>query len=326
MISTDDIGCNVAGPYTHFQELGIVMRDKESFFRVTCIGRSTRSSQPTALVLEFNEKSVSVRELAWPTSCSAGLGFISTYSFVGSCTFSCPYLLGSNEGLTNDDSQVHERACLTLLSSSGSLLWFGEDYEHPQGAKTQRLPRAAIQSQNPKIGFFESLSELINVCMTSGLLSAQPRLIAAISSYREYLRTVNASELDALTFGGDCAGKDPKAIKKKLSLNNTDYVICPSRDGCTLTACLQVSNESSKFIRSLAIVAVRVLVGSMPDMIPKEIIIMGSGRSIKLKKNVKRWYDVSLFSFCMHALDARMCTDLAPFYVVSFYLLVSSYR
>ena len=161
MISTDDIGGNygVAGPYTHFQELGIVMRDKESFFRVTCIGRSTRSSQPTALVLEFNEKSVSVRELAWPTSCSAGLGFISNYSFVGSCTFSCPHLMGSNEGLTDDESQVHERAFLTLLSSSGSLLWFGEDYEHPQGAKTQRLPHAAIQSQNPKIGFFESLSE-----------------------------------------------------------------------------------------------------------------------------------------------------------------------
>ena len=98
--------------------------------------------------------------------------------------------------------------------------------------------------------------------------------IVSLPSYREYRRTVNASELDALTFGGDCAGKDPKAIKKKLSLNNTDYVICPSRDGCTLTACLQVSDESSKFIRSLAIVAVRVLVGSMPDMIPKEIIIM----------------------------------------------------
>ena len=178
MISAEYIGSNhgVTGPYTHFEELGLVTRDKECFFRVACIGRSTRSSQPTSLILEFNENSVSVRELAWPTSCSAGLGFISNYSFVGSCTFSCPHLMGSNEGLTDDESQVHERACLTLLSSSGSLLWFGEDYEHPQGAKTQRSN--ATQSQ---IGFFESLSELINVCMASGLLSVEHRLIAVLS-------------------------------------------------------------------------------------------------------------------------------------------------
>jgi hypothetical protein len=51
---------------------------------------------------------------------------------------------------------------LTLLTSSGSLLWFGEDYENPPEANTQRLPHA-IQSQNPKIGYFESLSEFINV-------------------------------------------------------------------------------------------------------------------------------------------------------------------
>lgn len=89
----------------------------------------------------------------------------------------------------------------------------------------------------------------------------------------------------------------------KLSLNSTDYVISPSRDGCTLTATLQI-DSSSKIITdtrrsqgedsTLAIVAVRVLVGSMPDLIPREIIIMGSGRSIKLKKMVKRWYDFPL--------------------------------
>jgi hypothetical protein len=277
MISADDIGGSygVVGPYTHFQELGIAMRDNESFFRVACIGRSTRSSQPTALILEFNENSVSVSELAWPTNCSAGLGFLSAHSFLGSCTFSCPYLFGSNDGLT-DRSQLHERAFLTLLSSSGSLLWFGEDCEHLPEVKTQRLTN--IQNLTPKIGFFESL--------------------------------VNVSDLDALIIGGECAGKDPNAIKKKLSLSNTDYVTCPSRDGCTLTACLQVTDDSSEYIRSLAIVAVRILVGSMPDLIPKEIVIMGSGRTIKLKKNFKRWYDVSFFFILVHTTDARMSTYL----------------
>jgi len=72
---------------------------------------------------------------------------------------------------------------------------------------------------------------------------------------------------------------------KKLSLNNTDCVVCPTRDGCTLTAALRLADESS-----LAIVAIRVLVGSMPDLVPREIIVMGSGRSIRLLKNMKRWY------------------------------------
>ena len=84
MISSDDIGGHygVSGPYTHFQELGIVRRGEETFYRVTCVGRSTRSTQPRALVLEFNEHSVSVNELSWPTNCSAGLSFISSYNFL----------------------------------------------------------------------------------------------------------------------------------------------------------------------------------------------------------------------------------------------------
>ena len=95
-ISSDILGGHqsVSGPYTHFQDLGIVRRGEETFYRITCVGcgGSTRSTQPRGLVLEFNEHSVSVKELSWPTNFSAGLGFISSYNFVGSCTFSCPYI------------------------------------------------------------------------------------------------------------------------------------------------------------------------------------------------------------------------------------------
>jgi E3 ubiquitin-protein ligase UBR4 len=255
MIAADELGGHygVLGPYTHFQELGIVTRDKDLFYRVACVGRSTRSNQPMALILEFNANQVYVRELSWPSSCNAGLGFVSGYNFVGSCTFSCPYLVSDDASGASKEGRVHERAFLTLLSSSGSLLWFGEDCQHLQGASTDRT-RQALQHQIPKIGYFEQL--------------------------------INASELEALTLGGDFVGKDPQTIKRKLSLNNTDYVISPSCVGCTLTASLQD--------RSLAIVAVRILVGSMPDMIPKEIIVMGSGRSMKLKLSMKRWYDYIL--------------------------------
>ena len=268
MISADDIGGHygVSGPFTHFQELGFVRRGEETFYRVACTGRSTRSSQPRALILEFNENSVSVKELTWPTNCSAGLGFISSYNFVGSCTFSCPYLVGGNASVGNidEETQVYERAFLTLLSSSGSLLWFGEDCGHlDPGMNTNILPHS-IQHQAAPIGIFEKM--------------------------------INVSELDDLVYGGDFVGKDPKTIKRKLSLNSTDYVISPSHNGSTLTASItskHISDRTSEG-NALAIVAVRILVGSMPDLIPREIVVMGSGRSIKLKKNVKRWYDFPL--------------------------------
>ncbi|KAL7543894.1 hypothetical protein ACHAXR_013387, partial [Thalassiosira sp. AJA248-18] len=270
MISADDIGGHygVAGPYTQFQELGIVRRGEGTFYRVTCVGRSTRSTQPRALIVEFNEHSVSVKELAWPTNCSSGLGFISSYNFVGSCTFSVPYIANAAEG--NEETKVYERAFLTLMSSSGSLLWYGEECE-PKALSTH-MPYYGHHVA-PDIGVFEKM--------------------------------INVSELEGLVFGGDFVGKDEKAIKRKLSLNNTDYVISPSRDGCTLTAGFSTIGIASKSItdrksgvedNALAIVAVRVLVGSMPDLIPREIAVMGSGRTIKLKKNVKRWYDFPLTS------------------------------
>jgi hypothetical protein len=102
---------------------------------------------------------------------------------------------------------------------------------------------------------------------------------------------INVSDDDCLVFGGDCVGKDAKTAKKKLSLNNSEFISSPNREGCTLTARLD-SNATNA--RDLAIVAVRVLVGSMPDSIPREISIMGSGRSIKTKRNMKRWYDFVL--------------------------------
>lgn len=144
-----------------------------------------------------------------PTSCSAGLGFISSYSFVGSCTFSCPYLLGgdvaakgfSSSGTSvnrNNENDVYERAFLALLSSSGALLIYGED------VPTSRHLCYSAQHQAPAIGVFEKM--------------------------------INISETDGLVFGGNLvASDDSKTIKRKLSLNNTDYVICPTRDGCTLT-------------------------------------------------------------------------------------------
>ena len=77
----------------------MVTNDKGVFYRVTCVGRSTRSNQPRVLFLEFNEHAVFIKELSWPMN--AGLGLVSSYSFVGSCSFSAPHLVG---GSTQDIS------------------------------------------------------------------------------------------------------------------------------------------------------------------------------------------------------------------------------
>ncbi|KAL7555193.1 hypothetical protein ACHAWF_018842 [Thalassiosira exigua] len=276
VIAPEDIGSHygVAGPYTHFQSLGIVSRGAEAFYRISCVGRSTRSGQPRALLLEFNERSVFVTELSWPTNCSSGLGFISSYSFVGSCAFSVPYLVDAGKDRSvKGETQICERAVMALLSSSGSLLWFGEKLDDASEDE------GWLGQEKVELGVFEKM--------------------------------INVSELDGLVLGGDFVkGSDPKSlsmhermgiIKKKLSLNNTDCAIAPSRDGCCLTARLEMEDFHPKSTTDSkseagadrpAIVAVRALVGSMPDLIPREIAIMG--RSIKMKNHVKRWYDFCL--------------------------------
>jgi len=265
MIPANDLGGSyaVVGPYHHFEELGIVERSGESFYRFTCVGKSTRtSSQPILILVEFNKSDVFVRELDWPTV--TGLGIMSSYSYVGSCAYSCPLLVGGRgapDGYIGDATKIKERACLTLLTSSGSILTFGEDYATMASNSFIRSQWSNSIQRSPDIHIFESL--------------------------------INVSEIDELVLGGDCVGKDQKAAKSKLSLNSTDYLACPSRDGCTLTAAIQ-PKVGQKENNDLAIVAIRVLVGTMPDLIPSEVAIVGSGRSIKLKRNVKRWYDFPL--------------------------------
>jgi hypothetical protein len=264
MIPAADLGgsYSVVGPYHHFEELGIVERDGEAFYRFTCVGKSTRtSSQPILLLVEFNKSNVCLRELDWPTV--TGLGIMSSYSFVGSCAHSCPFLVGgrSADGYVDCQTKVKERACLTLLTSTGSILTFGEDYATATGISLIRSQWGSSIQRCPDIHIFE--------------------------------RLINVSEIDELVLGGDCVGQDSKAAKRKLSLNSTEYLVCPSRDGCTLTAGLQPKAGQAEN-KDLAIVAVRVLVGTMPDQIPSEVAIIGSGRSMKLKRNMKRWYDFPL--------------------------------
>lgn len=226
---------------------------------MSCVARVPSSNQQKILLVEFNQSSlVSIKELLWPPSFSVGLGSFSSNSFVGSCTFSAPYQIRNSE--------VCERAFLTMLSCNGSILWFGEECD---GSDQKQVNTAAAGTATDLFMFEE------------------PSIL-------------NVTEEDGLIFAGDCAGgKDFKTTKKKLSLNNNEFLSGSSRDGCTLTARLESnttikSGSSTIDTSNLAIAAIRVLVGSMPDLIPREISIMGSGRTIKTKRNMKRWYDFVL--------------------------------
>lgn len=239
------------------------------FYRMSCVARVPSSSQHKILLVEFSDSSfVSVKELNWQPGYSAGLGSYTSNSFVGSCTFSAPYLIGdtSCQGYFDSSTEVYERAYLTMLSSNGSIMWFGEDcsgFALKPGVQSQKI------GTSTDIYMFEDSS------------------------------IINVSDSDQLKFAGDCIGNDHRAAKRKLSLSNSEFISSPSRDGCTLTARLDSNPEIGSSVKNLnisnlAIVAVRVLVGSMPDLIPREISIVGSGRTIKTKRNMKRWYDFVL--------------------------------
>jgi len=285
---------DISGPYTHFEELGIVNKNGNSYYRVSCVGKSSRMNQSRLLVIDFNQKDTFISELSWPLENSGGLELSNygSYHFVGTSVFSTPYLINSTAGYVSDETRLFERAFLAVLSSAGSILIFGEDCNIVQDQST--ITQTQLHSsQLPN--FSKSLQLTENVAS---------RRRSNIHIFEEL---INVSEVDELIFGGDCVGKDPKAAKKNLSLNNNDFLVSPSRDGGTLTASLSTlasydsTNDKQDTCvsgvtqnNSLAIVAVRVLVGSMPESIPREIMVMGSGRSLKLKKKVKRWYDFLL--------------------------------
>ena len=156
----------------HFTELGLVTRNaNETYYRVACVGFSSRANQQKPLLLEFNQNSVNIKDLAWPSHCTSGLGFLSSYSFVGACAYSMPTATIGTNGRIQDKTQMAERAYLGLLSSNGSLLTFGED-----GRGSTRSAYSQVKKRDD-IFLFEELT--------------------------------NVGDFDSLVLGGDAVGKNP---------------------------------------------------------------------------------------------------------------------
>jgi hypothetical protein len=288
-LGNDEDGYAITGPYTHWTELGLVYREGATFFRVACLGRSTRVGEPKILCIEFNDADVRIKELAWSTN-SLGLGLGPSLTFEGLAAFSAPVLEIEN---TNPRKYLSgERTFLCALTSEGSLLIFGEE-------KIDFLPTNSHAAPALANGCPVKLVSLAN----SNAQIKKPEFPLTL-----FERLKNVSESNEVVFGGKELGIDSLDLRSKLSRDSTASVVCAQREGCFLRIAIapksdenpvqiQSDGQSKKLASGtvdddLAIAAIRVLVGSSVDYMPTKIYVQG--RQIDVTPRVKRWYNIAL--------------------------------
>jgi hypothetical protein len=174
-LGTGPAGYSIHGPFTHFTELGCVEYDDVKYFRVVCVGKSSRTGQPKLLCVDFNKDAVRVKEVPWST----GVGMSSTSqvltSFPGLAAFSAPVLTSAadaNGSLKRTD--FAERTYLCVVASNGGMTMYGEEMIEDDTAVVQRN-RADKKEPTFPLTLFEKL--------------------------------VNVSDADELTFAGDRIGR-----------------------------------------------------------------------------------------------------------------------
>jgi hypothetical protein len=180
-------GSDVKAPFTHWTELGVVAVDGAKFFRAICVGKSSRTSQPKMLCLDYNEDAVRVKEVTWSVESSIGMGpsLSLTSSFDGIAEFSAPTIANDVDAIGRVVcSDFVERACFCTVASNGSMLIFGEEVigTRPKGLSDGVLFTSSDQSKPSD---------------TSG-----PSFPLTV-----FEKLVNVSDADELTFGGDRIGR-----------------------------------------------------------------------------------------------------------------------
>ncbi|CAB9508930.1 Auxin transport protein BIG [Seminavis robusta] len=290
-LGTGPNGYSIGGPYTHWTELGQAQyEDGSQYFRVACVGRSWRTNQPKLLCVEFNEVDVKVREVAWDSD-SIGLGLSLYSSFEGLCAFSMPYRVEDAANPDAEDgSRFAERAFLCAVTSNGCMLLYGEEVGMSLSNTDGKDEKPAKESP-PK-----GKDGIMPFVRDRSILSTHPITI--------FERLKNLSEDgDEIVYGGDGLGSDSKELKRKLSRDNSVFLMSPRREGFTLTVTFKTaensesssSSEQSKATKQndLAFAAVRFQVGSTSsDCIPKKVFVQG--RPVEVQSAMKKWYSVSL--------------------------------
>jgi hypothetical protein len=139
MLSHDEDGHSVVGPYNHWTELGPCYGEDGTFFRIACVGRSSRTNQPSLICVDFNQSDVRVKAItrALPTA------FDLSHSFEGICSFSMPFV--------GDDSRERrafgERSFLCASTSSGAIMFFGEDKVDVVSETSTNLELVSLERQ-----------------------------------------------------------------------------------------------------------------------------------------------------------------------------------
>jgi hypothetical protein len=172
-------GHNIVGPFHHWTELGVVYNEDGVYFRVACLGRSSRTNQARLVCLEFNEKDVRIKEIGWNTTGSVNLHL----AFEGLCAFSLPFVGDAVKEAAN----FGERVFLCTATSSGSLLFYGEE---------------VVDTVGKDHGRSDSRISLVSLSDLSSLHAKQPTFPLTIF---ESLK--NVSEYEAVVFTSDGTGR-----------------------------------------------------------------------------------------------------------------------
>jgi hypothetical protein len=178
--------CDVKAPFTHWTELGVIDVDGAKFFRAVCVGKSSRTSQPKILCLDYNEDAVRVKEVTWSVEGTIGLGpsLSLASSFEGIAAFSAPAIANDVDAIGRVmRSDFVERAFFCTVASNGSMLIFGEEV-------------IATRLRGPTHGFLSTSS-------VPGRPSGRSGPSFPLTVFEQL---VNVSDLDELTFDGDRIG------------------------------------------------------------------------------------------------------------------------
>jgi hypothetical protein len=184
-------GYEIRGPFVHWTELGVSREGGSKFFRAACVGKRSATDEAALLCVEFDQFGSRVKELSWDSSGNTP-DFSLRPSFDGVAAFSMPYVF--NELHPCDLAAARnfaERVILCGMTSTGSLLFFGEEIGSPTKSSLDESTSATSSQANDGSNF-ENPSRITT-----------PLSFPVISF--EMLK--NATESGVVTFGGDGFGR-----------------------------------------------------------------------------------------------------------------------
>ncbi|KAG7367435.1 GRF zinc finger domain containing protein [Nitzschia inconspicua] len=269
LIPSDVLGeaASISGPFTHWTELGVVYRDTGAFFRLACVGRSTSLNQQQLLCIEFNELHVKLKDLPFSLD---SLSSVERCSFEGLAAFSFPIVNSSPDGTSN---QVAERVFLLVMNSNGKAVCLGDNV----------IDMVSIASEKDGDGDSVQPIMLASLPLENSGTQTFPLTI--------FERLVNVTESEDLIVLGDDMGVTVGDLKERiLSKDNGVNWICP-HEGCCIAFSLK-SRDRQDGASSLALSAIRILLGSSTDPRPHRLIVQG--RELEVTPGGKRWYNVVL--------------------------------